>query len=103
MIAACGLVMAISVHAMKADCEVDLLGMETNQLASKAQSATFGLPACPWQLHVFAFQGLFPVWISRTSGRFTVNQILTVGAMGDSFYEYLLKVWLLLRKQVRDH
>ena len=46
-------------------------------------------------------QGMFPVWISRTSGRFTNNQILTVGAMGDSFYEYLLKVWLLLRKQVR--
>lgn len=45
-------------------------------------------------------QGLFPVWISRSSGKFQANEILTVGAMADSFYEYLLKAWLLLRKQV---
>lgn len=45
-------------------------------------------------------QGLLPVWISRNSGKFTANKILTVGAMADSYYEYLLKVWLLKRKQV---
>ena len=46
-------------------------------------------------------QGLLPVWIQRSSGRFTVNRILTVGAMADSYYEYLLKAWLFLHKQVR--
>mmetsp|Transcript_34867 Transcript_34867/g.79519 ORF Transcript_34867/g.79519 Transcript_34867/m.79519 type:complete len:609 (+) Transcript_34867:18-1844(+) len=38
-------------------------------------------------------QGLYPLYIDPHSGAFTVNQIST-GAMGDSFYEYLLKVWI---------
>eukprot|EP00823_Brevimastigomonas_motovehiculus_P008446 TRINITY_DN7738_c0_g1_i1.p1 TRINITY_DN7738_c0_g1~~TRINITY_DN7738_c0_g1_i1.p1 ORF type:complete len:621 (+),score=169.12 TRINITY_DN7738_c0_g1_i1:79-1941(+) len=40
------------------------------------------------------FPGLFPIFISPHSGQFTTNHI-TWGAMGDSLYEYLLKMWLL--------
>eukprot|EP00455_Lapot_gusevi_P018063 TRINITY_DN1978_c0_g1_i5.p1 TRINITY_DN1978_c0_g1~~TRINITY_DN1978_c0_g1_i5.p1 ORF type:complete len:507 (-),score=82.22 TRINITY_DN1978_c0_g1_i5:175-1695(-) len=41
--------------------------------------------------------GLFPVFISPTTGSFSKSDI-TLGALGDSFYEYLLKVWILTGK-----
>ncbi len=37
--------------------------------------------------------GLFPIKMDINSGHFTDNTI-TFGALGDSFYEYLLKVWI---------
>lgn len=37
--------------------------------------------------------GLFPIYVSADSGVPTTSQV-TFGALGDSFYEYLLKVWL---------
>ena len=37
--------------------------------------------------------GLFPIKISLDSGGLADTQV-TLGALGDSFYEYLLKVWL---------
>ncbi|BBM97475.1 mannosyl-oligosaccharide alpha-1,2-mannosidase [Marchantia polymorpha subsp. ruderalis] len=37
--------------------------------------------------------GLLPIYISPHSGKPTTTKI-TFGAMGDSFYEYLLKVWI---------
>ena len=37
--------------------------------------------------------GLVPIWIDPTSGEFGGSTI-TLGARGDSYYEYLLKQWL---------
>ena len=37
--------------------------------------------------------GLYPIKVSNRDGSFADSQI-TFGALGDSFYEYLLKVWL---------
>ena len=37
--------------------------------------------------------GLYPIKVSVIDGSFTDSQI-TFGALGDSFYEYLLKVWI---------
>jgi len=37
--------------------------------------------------------GLFPIKVSNQDGSFVDSQI-TFGALGDSFYEYLLKIWL---------
>ena len=37
--------------------------------------------------------GLFPIYVSAETGTFTSGQI-TFGALGDSFYEYLLKGWV---------
>lgn len=37
--------------------------------------------------------GLYPIKVGISSGRFT-DQHVTFGALGDSFYEYLLKVWI---------
>ena len=41
--------------------------------------------------HCFCPQGLLPVYFNPTSARFTTNKV-SLGAMGDSYYEYLLKV-----------
>lgn len=36
-------------------------------------------------------QGLLPLYLSPQTGKFTTNKV-ALGAMGDSYYEYLLKV-----------
>ena len=41
--------------------------------------------------------GLYPLYISPTTGQFTTGQI-SFGALADSFYEYLLKQFLQTRK-----
>eukprot|EP00245_Coleochaete_scutata_P018024 TRINITY_DN916_c0_g1_i1.p1 TRINITY_DN916_c0_g1~~TRINITY_DN916_c0_g1_i1.p1 ORF type:complete len:650 (-),score=125.40 TRINITY_DN916_c0_g1_i1:823-2772(-) len=41
----------------------------------------------------FPPDGLVPIYVSPHSGR-AVNSKIQLGAMGDSFYEYLLKVWV---------
>eukprot|EP00249_Psilotum_nudum_P017869 c26530_g1_i1 orf=613-2406(-) len=41
----------------------------------------------------FPSDGLLPIYISPVSGKPTTSMV-TFGAMGDSFYEYLLKVWI---------
>lgn len=50
-------------------------------------------------------QGLLPLEFSRQTGLPVLNRqasVLTVGAMADSYYEYLLKMWLLGNKTVRS-
>ncbi|KAG9407356.1 Mannosyl-oligosaccharide 1,2-alpha-mannosidase IB [Aphanomyces cochlioides] len=47
--------------------------------------------------------GLFPVHYEPQAGHFsTFNTIITIGALGDSFYEYLLKVWLYSGQTKQD-
>jgi len=41
--------------------------------------------------------GLFPTFINPSNARWTSGKI-AFGALGDSFYEYLIKQWLLTRK-----
>ena len=43
-------------------------------------------------------EGLAPIYVNPQSGAFVGFQI-TLGARGDSYYEYLLKQWLLSGKQ----
>lgn len=47
---------------------------------------------------VFPSDGLLPYYISPDSGQIDHGGKVTFGAMGDSFYEYLLKVWVLGNK-----
>ena len=42
--------------------------------------------------------GLYPIKVSISSGQFT-DSTVTFGALGDSFYEYLLKLWLQGNRQ----
>ena len=44
-------------------------------------------------------QGLLPVWYNRRQGKASTSNLYSVGAMADSFFEYLLKLWLLHQKQ----
>lgn len=44
--------------------------------------------------HPVSPQGLMPLFIDPTTGAFTKDQV-SLGALGDSYYEYLLKVWCL--------
>jgi len=44
------------------------------------------------------FEGLYPIYVNHRTGQFQ-NSKITWGAMGDSFYEYLLKMWLLTGKK----
>lgn len=42
--------------------------------------------------------GLYPVYLDPDSGDFRNNRV-TLGALGDSYYEYLLKYWILTGKK----
>lgn len=43
-------------------------------------------------------EGLAPIWVDTRSGSLQ-GQIITLGARGDSYYEYMLKQWLLSGKK----
>jgi hypothetical protein len=43
---------------------------------------------------------MLPVWFNRRQGKVSGSNLYTVGAMADSYFEYLLKIWLLHQKQV---
>lgn len=45
--------------------------------------------------------GLYPNYVNTKTGRFGVAYV-SLGAMGDSFYEYLFKTWLLSGKRDAD-
>lgn len=42
--------------------------------------------------------GLYPIYINMDTGRFKDSKQISLGAMGDSFYEYLLKMYLISDK-----
>jgi hypothetical protein len=41
-----------------------------------------------------ATNGLVPIFINANSGKFRAASTITLGARGDSYYEYLLKQWI---------
>ena len=38
--------------------------------------------------------GLVPIFVNAETGQFRPSATITLGARGDSYYEYLLKQWL---------
>ncbi|KAL3145318.1 hypothetical protein ABBQ38_001578 [Trebouxia sp. C0009 RCD-2024] len=46
-------------------------------------------------------KGLMPLYLNPKTGRFTTTK-LSLGALGDSYYEYLLKMWLLKGRTPAD-
>ena len=44
--------------------------------------------------------GLVPIFINANTGKFRTHSTITMGARGDSYYEYLLKQWLQTGKTV---
>jgi mannosyl-oligosaccharide alpha-1,2-mannosidase len=49
-----------------------------------------------------ALDGLLPMFINPVSGKFGASGRVTLGARGDSYYEYLLKQWILTGR-TEDH
>ena len=56
---------------------------------------------CRWLNDRFPGQGLLPTRLNRHKGTFIGMKTYTMGAMADSYYEYLLKMWLLKQQQVQ--
>lgn len=48
-------------------------------------------------------QGLVPIFINANTGQFREFSPVTLGARGDSYYEYLLKQWLQTGKKEGDY
>lgn len=44
--------------------------------------------------------GLVPIFINPNNGQFRFSSTITLGARGDSYYEYLLKQWLQTGKTI---
>lgn len=44
--------------------------------------------------------GLVPIFINANTGQFRSYSTITLGARGDSYYEYLLKQWLQTGKKI---
>ena len=42
--------------------------------------------------------GLYPLYLNRKTGQFSSDEI-SFGALGDSFYEYMLKLWIFTNKE----
>lgn len=76
--------------------ELGSLQLEFRYLSHMTKTLSYELKAMK-PIKIFhglhSSNGLFPIKIDISDLRFTENQI-TFGALGDSFYEYLLKVWL---------
>ena len=45
-------------------------------------------------------QGLVPIFVNPNTGNFRKGATITLGARGDSYYEYLLKQWIQTGKTV---
>ena len=76
--------------------EVSTLSLEFNYVAHIAGRPELALPAQRTMDLIrnrMPESGLAPIYISTTSGRLEGGTV-TLGARGDSFYEYLLKEWL---------
>ena len=78
--------------------EIGTLQLEFRYLAratGKSEYATDVMRALDELLKLNAESGLYPTFISNNKETTTFgNQDISIGAMGDSFYEYLLKIWL---------
>ena len=79
--------------------EIGTVQMELLALAAATGNASYATMAETVIQHVrdaHPAGGVLPIYISLTDA--SAFGPLTVGAMADSYYEYLLKVWLLKRK-----
>lgn len=46
--------------------------------------------------------GLVPIFINAQTGEFRSHSTITLGARGDSYYEYLLKQWIQMGKKEEE-
>ncbi|ESW19892.1 hypothetical protein PHAVU_006G164400 [Phaseolus vulgaris] len=89
-----------SAHAapggLSSTSEVSTVQLEFNYLSSISGDQKYGLEAMKVMDHMKTLpkhEGLVPIYISPHSGEFSGENI-RLGSRGDSYYEYLVKVWL---------
>ncbi|KAJ9690977.1 hypothetical protein PVL29_013237 [Vitis rotundifolia] len=76
--------------------EVSTLQLEFNYLSTVSGDPKYGMEAMKVLEHLKTLpkvEGLVPIYISPHSGEFSGENI-RLGSRGDSYYEYLIKVWL---------
>ncbi|CAA7410400.1 unnamed protein product [Spirodela intermedia] len=83
-------------NGLSSTAEVSTLQLEFNYLSDISGDPKYGLAAMKVFEHLKTLpkvQGLVPIYISPHSGQFSGENI-RLGSRGDSYYEYLIKVWL---------
>ena len=76
--------------------ELGTLQLEFRYLAAKTGDSSFAEKANQVFVRMAALKppnGLYPIFVNTASGQLSSRKI-TFGALGDSFYEYLLKTWI---------
>ncbi|KAK4877708.1 hypothetical protein RN001_010214 [Aquatica leii] len=95
-------------HAPKWSPDSSTSEVTTIQLEFKDLSRSTGIPKYEEAVskvahHVHTLEkkdGLVPIFINANSGQFRMHSTITLGARGDSYYEYLLKQWIQTGKTV---
>ncbi|XP_021854755.1 mannosyl-oligosaccharide 1,2-alpha-mannosidase MNS3 isoform X2 [Spinacia oleracea] len=89
-----------SAHAapdgLSSTSEASTLQLEFNYLSDISGDQKYSLEAMKVLKHIKTLpkvEGLVPIYISPQTGEFS-GQNIRLGSRGDSYYEYLLKVWL---------
>ncbi|KAK9064312.1 hypothetical protein SSX86_015692 [Deinandra increscens subsp. villosa] len=80
--------------------EATTLQLEFNYLSFLTGDPKYSVESMKVLEHVKTlpkFEGLVPIYISPSSGKFSGDNI-RLGSRGDSYYEYLIKVWLQQRQ-----
>ncbi|KAG0461466.1 hypothetical protein HPP92_021763 [Vanilla planifolia] len=81
---------------LSSTAEVSSLQLEFNYLSKLSNDPRYGLKAMKVLEHIKALpkvEGLVPIYISPHTGQFNGENI-RLGSRGDSYYEYLIKVWI---------
>jgi len=79
--------------------EVATLQLEFNQLSHVTGDSRYSEKAMAVSRHISALpkrEGLVPIYISTKDGQFRQYSTITLGARGDSYYEYLIKQYAQL-------
>ncbi|XP_065576067.1 endoplasmic reticulum mannosyl-oligosaccharide 1,2-alpha-mannosidase-like isoform X1 [Artemia franciscana] len=77
--------------------EVTTIQLELRDLTRCTGINTFENAGAKVSEHIHTLQkkdGLVPIFISPMNGEFRKHSTITLGARGDSYYEYLLKQWI---------
>lgn len=85
--------------------EVATLQLEFRDLTSVTGDKRFEEAVDQVSMHIHSLEkkdGLVPIFINANTGTFRPSGTITLGARGDSYYEYLLKQWIQSNKKL-DH
>ncbi|XP_066600437.1 endoplasmic reticulum mannosyl-oligosaccharide 1,2-alpha-mannosidase [Prorops nasuta] len=83
--------------------EVTSIQLEFRDLSRSSNQPRFESAAAKVSEHVHQlekYDGLVPIFINANTGRFREFATITLGARGDSYYEYLLKQWIQTGKTI---